>query len=167
MRRPTFRQRIFLTARPLNRTGFCDLPTHCNQRGGFIETRESCDRQAARTSGFRSFCSVLRTALTAVRDTRSIQGASHSVVSNTRQILHTSASNQHHGVFLKVVTFTTDVGGHFVTVGQPHPGHLSKRGIRLLGRRGVNTGTYPAFLRTGRERWHIRFDDLPDSWLPD
>src|SRR5690606_11025040 len=69
------------------------------------------------------------------------------MVTHTRQVLYTTAADQHHAVLLQVVAFTTDVGGHFVAVGQAHTAHLAKRGVRLLRGGGVYPGAYAATLR--------------------
>src|SRR4051812_12861694 len=75
------------------------------------------------------------------------------MVTNTRQIFHTTAANQHDRVLLEVVANTRDIGGHFYSIGEAHTSHLPESRIRLLRRSGVNTSANTAALRTGLQRW--------------
>ena len=61
-------------------------------------------------------CTVLGTSLTAVSNTLSIESASDDVVTYTRKVLYTSASDENDAVFLKVVADTGDVRSNLVTV---------------------------------------------------
>jgi hypothetical protein len=45
-----------------------------------------------------------------------IEGTSNDVIPNTRKVAYTTAPDENDGVFLKVVTFTTDVRGNFFTI---------------------------------------------------
>src|SRR3989304_1089308 len=98
---------------------------------------------------------VLRPGLFAVLDALGIQAAAHDVVTHARQILHTAAANQDHRVLLQVVAFAADVADHLEPVGQAYLRHLPKRGVRLLRRRGVDTGADTALLRTIAQRRHL------------
>src|SRR5690606_4912460 len=80
----------------------------------------------------RTLGTVLGAALLTTVNTGGIQGAAHGVVTHTRQVLHPATTNQDHGVFLQVVTFTTDIGGDFVAIGQTHTADFTQRGVRLL-----------------------------------
>src|SRR5699024_5990694 len=91
----------------------------------------------------------------------------------TREVLHTTATHEHHGVLLQVVALTGDVGGDLDTGGQAHTGDLTERGVRLLGGRGVHAGAHAATLRRTLEGSRRRrrllvlaalADQLVDGW---
>ncbi|KIM00022.1 hypothetical protein CCC_02810 [Paramagnetospirillum magnetotacticum MS-1] len=71
------------------------------------------------------------------------------MVADTRQVLHTTAADHHHRVFLKVVTFARNVRGNLETVGQAHAGDLTKRRVRLLRSGRVHASANAALLRAG------------------
>src|SRR5690606_1239478 len=113
-----------------------------------------------RVSGFlRTLRAVLGARLLAVLDTLEVKRTANDVVTNTRQILDTTAADQHNRVLLQVVAFTTDVGDDLETVGQTNFRNLTQRGVRLLRRRRVDTGAYTALLRAGLKRRHLALDD--------
>src|SRR5690606_17087336 len=95
----------------------------------------------------RTLRAVLRATLLTVGDTSSVERTTHDVITNTRQILHTSATNEHDGVFLQLVTFTRNVRCDFDAIAQTNTGDLTQRGVRLLGGHGTDNGTNAAFLR--------------------
>src|SRR5690606_1864059 len=97
----------------------------------------------------RTFCTVLRTGLFTVRNTGSIQGSANCVVTHTRQVFNTTATDQHNTVFLQVVAFTADVGSNFETIRQTHTAHFTQSRVRLFRSGGIYTGTYATTLRTG------------------
>src|SRR5689334_10041174 len=103
----------------------------------------------------RTLGTVLGTGLLTVFHASGIQRTANGVVTHTRQVLYTTATDQHHGVFLQVVAFTTDVGNHFETVGQTNLAHFTQCGVRLFRGRGVNTGAHTALLRAGLQRRHL------------
>ena len=70
-----------------------------------------------RGCGLRSFGPVAGAALFAVLDALRVQFASDDMVTYTGQILHSSAADQHHGVFLQIVPFTGNIGVNFNSVG--------------------------------------------------
>src|SRR5688572_11380814 len=80
---------------------------------------------------------------------RGVESSANHVITNTRKVLHTTTTNEHNAVLLEVVAFTGDVTDHFHTVGETNTAHLTKRGVRLLGGRGVNAHAYAALLRAG------------------
>ena len=94
-----------------------------------------------------SLCAVLGTALLTVGNTLCIQGTTDDVITYTRQVTNTSASDQDHGVLLKVVSDTGDVGGSLQTVGQTYSRDLTKSGVRLLRAGGGNLGANASLLR--------------------
>jgi hypothetical protein len=51
--------------------------------------------------------------LLTVFNTGTVQRTTNGVITNTRQVLNTTATDQNNRVLLQVVTFTTDVGGDF------------------------------------------------------
>lgn len=67
-----------------------------------------------------------------------IKDPAHNMVAYSRQILYSSASYYHNRVFLKIVTFSGDVGSNFHTVSQPHAGNLSQRRVRFFRRSSSN-----------------------------
>ena len=69
------------------------------------------------------------------------------MVANTREILDTPASHEHHRVLLQVVSLTRDVGRNLYLVGQPDSGDLAQSRVRLLRRRGPHLGADAPTLR--------------------
>jgi hypothetical protein len=47
------------------------------------------------------------------------------MISGTRKVLNTAATDKHNAVLLKVVAFTRDVAGYFDSVGKTYSGNLS------------------------------------------
>jgi hypothetical protein len=56
-----------------------------------------------------------------------VERTTNDVVTNTWKVWHTATTNEHNGVFLEVVTFTTDVRPNFVTVCKTHTCNLTER----------------------------------------
>ena len=77
-------------------------------------------------SCLRPLGSVLGASLTASIDSLSIQSTTDYVVTDTRQVLDTSAADHYHGVFLQVVTYTRDVSCYLVTVCETDTGNLTE-----------------------------------------
>src|ERR1700712_2280218 len=94
----------------------------------------------------RALGAVLGTRLLAVFHALQVERTAHDVVTNTRQVLDPTATNQHDAVFLEVVAFTADVRDDLETIGQTHLGDFTKGRIRLLRRRGVHTSAHTAAL---------------------
>ena len=55
----------------------------------------------------------------------SVESASDDVISYTREVLNTSASDKNNGVLLKIVSDTRDVSCNFVSVCELNSGNLS------------------------------------------
>jgi len=55
--------------------------------------------------GLGTLGTVLRTALRAVGDTGGIEGTANDVIAHTGEVLHTTATHQHDGVFLQIVRY--------------------------------------------------------------
>ncbi|SBW05269.1 conserved hypothetical protein [uncultured Desulfovibrio sp.] len=90
---------------------------------------------------------VLGTALATIGHAGRIKGTAHDVVTDTGQVFYTTAADDDHGVFLKVVAFAGDVGRNFDTVGQAHTGDLTQSRVRLFRGGGVNAGANATALR--------------------
>ena len=69
------------------------------------------------------------------------------MVTGTRQILDSSASDQDHAVLLKVVTLTRNVTGNLDSVGKTHSRDLTKRRVRLLRCRSLDCCANTSLLR--------------------
>src|SRR5215471_14428203 len=76
--------------------------------------------------------------LLAVADALGVERATDDLVTDTRQVTDTAASNEHDGVLLEVVPDSRDVCGDLDLTGKPDPGDLAQRGIRLLRRGRVH-----------------------------
>src|SRR5690242_2351138 len=74
----------------------------------------------------RTLGAVFGTALATVLDTLGVEYAAQHVVTDTREVAHAAATDEHHAVLLKVVTFTGDVGDDLALVRQTNLGHLAK-----------------------------------------
>src|SRR5688572_9809285 len=108
---------------------------------------------------------VLGTALMTIGNAARVECAANDVIAYARQILHTATANQHDRVLLQIVAFAGDIRGHFVAVRQTNTRHFAERGVRLLGRRGVNTRADAALLGIPLERRLLVsfFNRLPTS----
>ena len=80
----------------------------------------------------RRFCTILGTSLHSARYACSIEGTSDDVISYTREVLNSSASDEYHAVFLEVVADTRNIRSNFHAVCQTDSGNLSKSRVRLL-----------------------------------
>jgi hypothetical protein len=74
------------------------------------------------------------------------------VITHTRKVLHTTAANEHNAMFLKVVTFTGNVSGNFITRRKAHTGNFTKSRVRLLRSHRLYDETNAATLRTALKR---------------
>src|SRR5699024_2317727 len=119
---------------------------------------------------FRLLGAILGAPLAPGINTRGIQCAAHRVVTHTRQIVHTTAANQHDRVLLQVMPLTTNLTGHFVTIGQAHTSYLAQSGVRLLRRRRVHARAHATTLGTGLKRangvlYGLVFAALADQFI--
>src|SRR5512143_3063685 len=112
---------------------------------------------------FGSLCTVLRPRLPSVLDTNGIQLPTDDVITNARKVLYPSSPDHDHGVFLQVMPLARDVHRHLEAVGETDPGHLPKRGVRLLGGGGIHTEANPPLLGARIERRGVALvgDDRP------
>jgi len=92
---------------------------------------------------------VLGTALLTPIDAEAVQGAADDVVTDAGKVANAAATDKNDRVFLEVVTFATDVGGHFLAVRQTHAGDLTKRRVGLLGGLRTHEHAHAALLRSG------------------
>src|SRR5712691_3896280 len=105
--------------------------------------------------------------LLAAADALGVQGAADDLVAHPGEVADTAAADQHDGVVLEVVADARDVGGDLDVAGEPDPGDLAKRGVRLLGRGGVDARADPAALRAALERRGVVLGYLVLAALPD
>ena len=95
----------------------------------------------------RSFCAVFRTALQTVCYALGVKRSANDVVTYTRQVTYTSASDKNDGVLLQVVSDTGDIHGRFKSVGQTDTRDLTESRVRLLRAGRVNSRAYASLLR--------------------
>src|SRR2546426_12785421 len=99
---------------------------------------------------------VLRAALLAPLGAGRVEGAADHVVADTGEVFDAATADQDHRVLLQVVTDARDVGGHLLAGGQPYPGHLPERRVRLLRRGGVDANADAPPLRGALQRRRLR-----------
>src|SRR5579884_3523048 len=116
---------------------------------------------------FGPFRAVLRPPLLSIRDADRVERSAHDVIPYTRQILHPTAPDKHNGVFLQIVPDAGDIGCDLHAVRQANAGHLPKRRVRLLRRRGIHPEANPSLLRACLERRAFRFTLCQRSSLAD
>lgn len=92
---------------------------------------------------------VLGAGLTAVSDTGRIERTTDDGITYTGKVLYPTTADQYDTVLLEVVPLTGDVSDYLDAVRQPDFSDLTQGRVRLLGRRGVNTGTNTALLGAG------------------
>src|SRR5882724_6144274 len=121
----------------------------------------------------RALGSVLGARLLAVGDAGGVERAAHNVITDTRQVFHAAAADEHDGVLLQVVADAGDVSGDFNAVGEANARDFAQRRVRLLGGLRVDAGTDTTLLRTflqgGRGRLVVRrgpslFHQLIECW---
>src|SRR5471030_984744 len=118
-----------------------------NLASGVISRRSARWRRDIYISLLRTLGAIERAALLAVLDALGVQHAADDVVAHAGKVLDAAAADQHDAVFLQVMAFAGNVGQRFEAVGQAHFGDLAQRGVRLLGRRGVDASADGALLR--------------------
>src|SRR5215469_17510574 len=105
--------------------------------------------------------------LLAVADTLRVQRAADDLVADTGQVADAAAAYQHDRVLLQVVSYAWDVGRDLDLAGEPDSGHLPQRGVRLLGRGGIDARAHPAALRAALQRRSLVLGYLVLPALPD
>ena len=96
----------------------------------------------------RLVCSVLASSPPPVLYAFAIEGAADYVVTNTRQVFYSATTYQDYRVLLEVMTFTTDVGGNFNSVGEAHPRNFTQSGVGLFGGHSAYLNAHAPPLRT-------------------
>src|SRR5262245_15021110 len=96
--------------------------------------------------GLRALRAVFRPPLLAALDAPGAERSANHVISDTRQVLHTAAADEHQRVLLQVVADAGDIGGDFDAVGQADAGHLAEGRVRLLRRLREHADTHTALL---------------------
>ena len=86
--------------------------------------------------------------LTTGFDSSAVKAATDDVVSDAWEIFDTAATDHDGAVFLKVVAFTTDISGDFVSIAETDTGIFSKSRVWLLRSHGADTGADAALLGT-------------------
>ena len=74
---------------------------------------------------FWTFGAIFGALLFAVSDACGVESAADDVVADAWQILDTSSADKHDGVLLEVVSFSRDIGVHFLLVCQSYTCDLS------------------------------------------
>src|SRR5690554_942394 len=103
----------------------------------------------------RTFSTVLGTCLHTAVHAGGVQGSAHCMVTHTRQVFYPATPNQNNAVLLQVVAFTTDVGRHFIAVGQTNPAHFPQSRVRLLRGGGVYACANATTLRARLKRGNV------------
>jgi len=101
---------------------------------------------------FGPLCPVLGPSLLTICNSDGIQRTPHYVIAHTREILHSSAADEHDGVLLQVVSNSRNVGSHFHSVRKPDPRDFPESRVRLLRRRGIYPDANAPLLRAAPER---------------
>ena len=136
-------------------------------------TANRATANAAKLRSLRALGTVLGTGLLTILDALGVKRAANDVVTHTRQVLHTTATNKDDRVFLQVVAFTTDIRNDFKAIRETHLGNLTESRVRLLRGRRVNTSTNATLLRAVLQGRALAFivrkrtgltNELVNSW---
>ena len=101
---------------------------------------------------FWFLCSIQWARLPALIDTLTIEKTSNDMISYTWKILHTTTTDHHDWVFLKIMSFTSDVGDDFISVCKSYFCYLSEGWIRLLRSTRIYLETDSPTLRSRKRR---------------
>src|SRR5215204_1416763 len=94
----------------------------------------------------RSLRAVLRPPLSASIDTFRVEGTADDVIAHAGQVLHTTATDEHHRMLLQIVPLTGDVRRHLLQIAEANARHLAEGRIRLLWRHRPDLGADTALL---------------------
>src|SRR5258706_899827 len=97
---------------------------------------------------FPALGAVATAGLVAAVDTERIESSADDVVADAGKILDAAAADQHHRVFLQVVSLARDVRPDLAPVRQAHAGDFAQRRIRLLRRVSRDADAHTTALRT-------------------
>ena len=103
----------------------------------------------------RRFAPVFGSSLSPAIDSLSVEHAADDMVPHGGKVFHSSSTHEHHAVFLKIVSFTGDVGVDFDPGRHPHTSHLTEGGIRFFGSHRPNPRANPSALRTSLQRRNL------------
>ena len=87
---------------------------------------------------FRLLDTVFRTSSLSTHHSLEIELTSNNPILNTRKVLDTSSTDQHHRVLLEFVLLSWDVGNHHLLVGKSDAGYLTQGRVGLLGCSGID-----------------------------
>lgn len=97
-------------------------------------------------SCLRTLCTILGASLHSLVNALSVESSSYDVVTHTREVLNTSASDEYDGVLLQFVSDTGDIRRDLVAVGDLDSGNLSHSRVRLFGSLSSYSGANSALL---------------------
>src|SRR4051795_3683495 len=103
---------------------------------------------------------VTAAGLLAVLHALGVERASDDLVTDTGEVLHPAAADEHDGVLLEVVTDARDVRRDLDAARQAHAGDLAEGGVRLLRGGRVDAGADAAALRGALEGGFFGFRRL-------
>src|SRR6266487_318562 len=89
-----------------------------------------------------------------------VERTANDLVPDAREVLDPATTHQHDRVLLQVVADSWDVGGDLYLAGQPDPGDLAERGVRLLRRGGVDARAHATALRAALQRRSLVLGNL-------
>lgn len=112
-----------------------------------MSLRKCCGRLL---SCLGSLCAVLGAGLISLGNALCVESSSDNVVTDTGQILNSSASDENNRVLLQIVTDTGNVRCYFVTVGKLNSGNFSHSGVGLLGSSRSYSGANASLLGGGK-----------------
>ena len=97
--------------------------------------------------GLRTLRPVTGTSLTTGRHTQCVEHTANDLVTHTWKVTHTTATDEHNAMLLKVVAFTGDVRRQFLAIRQANTSDLSKSRVRLLRSHGSHLQADATLLR--------------------
>ena len=81
---------------------------------------------------------VFRTSSLSTHHSLEIELTSNNPILNTRKVLDTSSTDEHHRVLLEFVLLSWDVGNHHLLIGKSDAGYLTQGRVGLLGCSGID-----------------------------
>ncbi len=132
-----------------------------------------CKLQCKIAAVLTLFCAIAAAGLFAAFDAERVERTADNLVSHTRQVADTAATDQHDAVFLQRMAFTGDVGSDFLAVREPHTGDFPQSRVRLFGRHRADLQTDAPLLWAAVEDRRfaklplllaVLFDKLVDCW---
>lgn len=91
---------------------------------------------------------MFRSAPSSTRSSQRILDSSNTMEFRTWQIFHSTSSDRHHGMFLRIMTFARNVSKYIMSIAQPYFGYLTWSWIRFFRCSRRNTRAYSLLLRT-------------------